>query len=103
MVAEMIFRLGLTVATLISCVAAESTLPAKERQRVRDIFQEAVEIRSTHDVGTTGVAEAMAARLKQAGFFGDDLKVLGPKPGKENVVARLRGAGAAKPILFIAH
>ena len=83
------------------CAAAD--LPAKDRARVREIFQEAVEIRSTHDVGTTRVAEAMAARLKAAGFSGDDLKVLGPKPGKENVVVRLRGAGAGKPILFIAH
>jgi acetylornithine deacetylase/succinyl-diaminopimelate desuccinylase-like protein len=86
---------------ICSCVAAE--LPAKHRQRVREIFQEAVEIRSTHDVGMTRVAEAMAARLKAAGFSGEDLKILGPKPGKENLVARLRGSGAAKPILFIAH
>src|ERR1043165_2338786 len=84
-----------------SCHAAE--LPAKDRARVREIFQEAIEIRSTHDVGTTRVAEAMASRLRAAGFSGDDLKVLGPKAGKENVVAGLRGSGVAKPILFIAH
>ena len=84
----MIFKLGLTVATLISCVAAESTLSTKDRARVREIFQETIEIRSTHDVGTTRVAEAMAARLKAAGFSGEDLKVLGPKVGKENVVVR---------------
>jgi acetylornithine deacetylase/succinyl-diaminopimelate desuccinylase-like protein len=96
-----VIRFTLIALLALPSVAAE--LPAKHRERVRDIFQEAVEIRSTHDVGTTRMAEAMAARLKAAGFSGDDLKILGPKPGKENLVARLRGSGAAKPILFIAH
>lgn len=78
-------------------------MPVKHRERALDIFREGVEIRSTHDVGTARVAEAMAARLKAAGFSDDDLRILGPKPGKENLVARLRGKGAAKPVLFICH
>jgi acetylornithine deacetylase/succinyl-diaminopimelate desuccinylase-like protein len=90
------------LAHSFSSHAAES-LPEKERQRARDIFRELIEIRSTHDVGNTRIAEAIAARFKAAGFSGDDLQVLAPKPGKENVIVRLRGTGAAKPILFIAH
>ena len=49
----MIFKVGLTLAVLFSCAAAESPLAAKHRERAREIFQEAIEIRSTHDVGTT--------------------------------------------------
>ena len=43
----------------------------------------------------------MAARLKAAGFT--DMKVLGPDPRKGNLVARLRGTGARKPLLLLAH
>ena len=62
----MIFKVGLTLAVLFSCAAAESPLAAKHRQRAREIFQEAIEIRSTHDVGTTRMAEAMAAQIGRA-------------------------------------
>ncbi len=48
-------------------------------------------------------AEAMAARLRAAGFDGSDVQVLLPAPRKGNLVARLRGTGARKPILLLAH
>src|SRR5262245_21829756 len=45
----------------------------------------------------------MAERLKAAGFPEEDVNVLGPHPRKGNLVARLRGTGARRPILLLAH
>src|SRR5204863_9889136 len=52
---------------------------------------------------TTPAAEAMARRLLDAGFAREDVFVLGAAPHKANLVARLRGTGAAKPLLLLAH
>jgi acetylornithine deacetylase/succinyl-diaminopimelate desuccinylase-like protein len=74
------------------------------QQLARDIYRELIEINTTDSSGSTTVAaEAMAKRLKEAGFSAADLQVLGPQPRKGNLVARLRGAGRAKPILLLAH
>ena len=78
-------------------------LPAEQRL-ARDIFQELIEINTTHSAGdTTRAAEAMAARLKQAGYPETDVLVTGPGPRNRNLVARLRGTGRRTPILFLAH
>ena len=45
----------------------------------------------------------MAARLRAAGFAEGDVQVFSPAPRKGNLVARLRGTGARKPILLLAH
>lgn len=75
-----------------------------ERALARAIFQELIEINTTHSTGnTTTAAEAMAARLRAAGFPAADVRVLGPDPRKGNLVARLRGAGRRKPLLLLAH
>jgi acetylornithine deacetylase/succinyl-diaminopimelate desuccinylase-like protein len=74
------------------------------RNLAREIFKQLIEINTTDSVGSTTVAaEAMAARLRQAGFAARDVQVLGPNPRKENLVARLRGSGARKPLLLLAH
>src|SRR5262249_17746803 len=74
---------------------------------LRDIYQELLEIDTTHDAGsTTKAAEAMAARLRAAGMPAADVQVFVPrgKPTKGNLVARLRGGGGGKkPILLLAH
>lgn len=73
-------------------------------QAFREIYKELVEINTTDSVGdTVRAAEAMAARLKAGGFPADDVKVLSSGPRKGNLVVRLRGTGAKKPILLIAH
>jgi acetylornithine deacetylase/succinyl-diaminopimelate desuccinylase-like protein len=51
----------------------------------------------------TRAAEAMAARFREAGYPEGDVRVLGPVPRKGNLVVRLHGTGAARPILFIGH
>jgi acetylornithine deacetylase/succinyl-diaminopimelate desuccinylase-like protein len=45
----------------------------------------------------------MARRLIAAGFPAADVQVLAPAPRKGNVVARLRGTGARRPLLLLAH
>src|ERR1700730_18761262 len=74
------------------------------RQLSREIFQQLIEINTTDSVGSTTVAaNAMAKRLLDAGFPKQDVVVLGPNDRKGNMVARIHGTGAAKPILFIGH
>jgi acetylornithine deacetylase/succinyl-diaminopimelate desuccinylase-like protein len=74
------------------------------RQLSHDIFKQLVEINTTDSVGsTTKAAQAMAQRLLDAGFAAADVQVLGPNDRKGNLVARLRGTGAHKPVLMIGH
>jgi acetylornithine deacetylase/succinyl-diaminopimelate desuccinylase-like protein len=78
--------------------------PAADQQLARDIYQQFVEIKSGYTTGsTTPVAEAAANRLRAAGFPASDIFVGGPAPNKYNVVARLHGSGAHRPLLLLAH
>jgi acetylornithine deacetylase/succinyl-diaminopimelate desuccinylase-like protein len=92
----------LAAAVSVSPAAAQD--PGRYDREARDILKELIEINTTDSSGsTTKAAEAMAARLKAAGFADDDVQVIGPNPRKGNLVARLRGRGAGKPILLLAH
>jgi acetylornithine deacetylase/succinyl-diaminopimelate desuccinylase-like protein len=73
--------------------------------RARAIYKELVEINTTDTPAgnVTKAADAVAARLKAAGFADADVQVLGPDPRKGNLVARLRGTGAHRPLLLLAH
>ena len=74
------------------------------RELARSILQELVEINTTDSAGdNTAAAEAMAKRLRAAGFASGDVEVVVPAPRKGNLVARLRGAGKGRPVLFLAH
>ncbi len=78
--------------------------PEAYRQLAKDILRELIEIKTTESEGTTRAAEAVAARLKAAGFAEGDIQILGPVPHKGNLVARLRGRNTGKkPILLLAH
>src|SRR6266852_8309757 len=84
--------------------AAPPALDDATRQLTREIYKELIEINTTDSVGnTTLAAEAMAARLKAAGFPEADIQVLGPHPRKGNLVARYRGSNIRKPLLLVAH
>ncbi|MFP5354068.1 MAG: M20/M25/M40 family metallo-hydrolase [Gemmatimonadota bacterium] len=71
----------------------------------RDLFKELIEINTTESSGSTlKAAQAMAARLKAAGFPDSDVVVVKQNERKGNLVARLRGRNAArKPILLLSH
>jgi acetylornithine deacetylase/succinyl-diaminopimelate desuccinylase-like protein len=45
----------------------------------------------------------MAQRLFDAGFLASDVVVMGPNARKGNMVARLHGTGAHRPVLLIGH
>src|SRR6266849_1701414 len=84
--------------------AAPPALDDATRQLTREIYKELIEINTTDSVGnTTTAAEAMAARLRAAGFPASEVQALAPNPRKGNLVARLRGSGTGKPILLLAH
>ena len=93
------------VGLLLLAGLAWSMAPDDATSRLsRDIFKELIEINTTDSVGNTSTAaNAMAKRLKNAGFAAADIQVLGPTDRKRNMVARLRGTGAKKPILIIGH
>ena len=99
----------IVAAVLVSPVsgpgpAAQPATLAPHQQLMREIYQELVEINTTNSVGdNTRAAEAMAKRLLAAGFPSTDVQVLTPVPRKGNLVARLRGTGARRPILLLAH
>ena len=70
----------------------------------RDIFRQLIEINTTDSAGNvTAASEAMAKRLRDAGFPEKDLQVAGPRDNKKNLVVRYRGSGKRKPVLFIGH
>jgi len=94
------------VAVLVGTAqaAGAETSTASERDALRAVYKELVEIDTTHATGsTTRAAEAMAARLRAAGFAADDVVIVGEPPTKQNLVARLRGSGARRPLLLLAH
>jgi len=78
--------------------------PAADQQLAHDVFKQLIEIKSGYTTGsTTPVAEAAAARLRAAGFPDSDIFLGGPAPNKYNLVARLHGSGAHRPLLLLAH
>ncbi len=85
--------------------AAVSAQTGPNDARARAIYKELVEINTTDTpVGdVTKAADAVAARLKAAGFPAADMQIIGPDPRKGNLVFRYRGTGARKPILLLAH
>src|SRR5437763_7204735 len=97
---------GISAAALFAVLSLRAaTMPPEAEQRLaHDIYKEMIEIRSGFTTGaTTPVAEAVAARLKAAGFPAPDIFLGGAIPKKANVVVRYRGTGARKPILLLAH
>jgi acetylornithine deacetylase/succinyl-diaminopimelate desuccinylase-like protein len=94
--------------TLVLAVAALWATPifaqTPHDRLARDLLEELIAINTTDASGdNTKAAEAMAARLRQAGFAAEDVQVLTPAPRKGNLVARLRGSGGGRPLLLLAH
>ncbi len=89
---------------LFGATLCAADLDDATRQLSRDIFRELIEINTTDSVGNnTRAAEAMAKRLRDAGFPASDVVVLGPNDRKGNMVARVHGSGAKKPVLLLGH
>src|SRR6185295_1605241 len=104
------FKGWLRPASLCAAILMSAATPLAaeglnaNQQRAFDIYKELIEINTVTATGDTlEAAEAMAARLRAGGFSEADVRVLSPAPRKGNLVARLRGTGARKPILLLAH
>jgi len=70
----------------------------------REIYAELIAIDTTHSTGSTTVAaEAMARRLRAAGFSADAVEVIGPTANRGNLLARIKGSGSGRPLLLMAH
>ena len=101
------FRAFLLLSAL-ACLVFAGDLHSQSNEAAnklaREIYKQLIEINTTDSVGSTTVAaEAMAQRLRDAGYPTSDVQVLGPNSRKGNLVARLRGTGAQKPMLLICH
>src|SRR5260370_9466509 len=95
----------LSFVVIVSCGVPGCTQAQDQtKQLAHDILKQLIEINTTDSVGNvTTAAEAMAARLRDGGFAEGDIKVAGPTERNKNLVARFRGTGKRKPILFIYH
>ena len=101
-------RIFITTLALLCpglALAQDRTLPPEsERQEARAIYQEMIAVNSGFTTGTTTpIAEAVAKRLRAAGFPEADIFVGGAHPNKANLVVRYRGTGRLRPILLLAH
>jgi acetylornithine deacetylase/succinyl-diaminopimelate desuccinylase-like protein len=84
--------------------AVAPTADAAYDTLAHDIFRQLIEIDTSDSTGNdTAAAEALAQRFRAAGFPAADLSLLGPNDRKKNLVVRLHGSGAHKPVLLIGH
>jgi acetylornithine deacetylase/succinyl-diaminopimelate desuccinylase-like protein len=101
----------LRTALILSVLSAGTAEISSAAQAVPSVIDAAIEIfreligtnTAEPDGNTTIAAERIAARLRDAGFAAEDVKVLGPDERHGSLVARLRGAGRGRPVLFLAH
>jgi acetylornithine deacetylase/succinyl-diaminopimelate desuccinylase-like protein len=94
------------LAALVLLVApAAQAQQSKWDSVARSLFKELVEINTQNSDGSTlRAAQAMAVRMKEAGFPDSDVVVVENAPRKGNLVARLRGRNTGKkPILLLSH
>jgi acetylornithine deacetylase/succinyl-diaminopimelate desuccinylase-like protein len=84
--------------------AQEDDLSPQDSLLAAQIFEELIEIPSVSGTPeTVQAAQAMADRLRAAGFPEEDVHVLEPLPDVGILVARYAGTGERPPILLLAH
>src|SRR4051812_29738831 len=93
-------RFPVLPALLLCATAAAAQTPKPHGQWdkvAHDLLKELIEINTQESNGSTlQAANAMAARLKAAGFPDSDVVVLENAPKKGNLVARLRAKNATR-------
>jgi acetylornithine deacetylase/succinyl-diaminopimelate desuccinylase-like protein len=89
---------------LLVCITSVDAIAQPDQALTREIFKELIEINTTNSTGSTTIAaEAMAKRLREAGFTDKDIFIGGPNERSGNLVATLRGNTNRKPLLLLAH
>jgi acetylornithine deacetylase/succinyl-diaminopimelate desuccinylase-like protein len=100
---------SLAVLALTVAVAAEAQtiapLSPADRTEAVAIFKQLIEINTTDTAlgNVTTASVAMQKRFLDAGFSPNEVHLLGPAPNKQNLVVRIKGTGAGKPVLFLCH
>lgn len=104
-VASQMAGAAVLVGASVSMAFAQETPLTADQSRLRAIYKELVEIDTSPSGSCTRAVQAVARRFRGAGFPAADVRVLTPPgaPKKGNLVARLRGSGAQKPLLLLAH
>ena len=104
-----LFSLAVLAASLSTLASAQTPqitpVSPEDRATAIGIFKQLIEINTTDTpLGnvTTGTI-AMQKRFLDAGFAPGEVHLLGPDPRKQNLVVRIKGTGAAKPVLFLCH
>ena len=84
--------------------AGADAADSAQNEQALGIFRELIGIDTTNSLGSaTTAAEAMARRFREAGFPSADIVIAGPNELMQNLVVRLRGNGARRPVLLIGH
>lgn len=97
-------RSSFLFALLLVTVALRAENPAPPHHALAlDIFRELVETNTTVAKGATPATLALKQRLLAAGFKEDEMIVAGVTPANLNLIVRLKGRGAQRPILFLGH
>ena len=92
------------LTSMLTTNGAAAQTRTEYQQLAHDIIRQLIEINTTDSVGNvTTAAEAMAKRLREAGFEEKDIRTAGPRGNKKNLIVRYHGTGARKPVLFIGH
>jgi acetylornithine deacetylase/succinyl-diaminopimelate desuccinylase-like protein len=89
----------LCLSSLAAAQSSADVLIAESRRLLREL----VALDTSAAGSTTPAAERVREFLLAAGYAADDVVVAGSEPRRGNLVARLRGRGAGKPVLFLAH
>jgi len=97
---------GVVLLGALASVALAAPLTA-DQTAFRDLYKQLIEINTTLSADNCiGATQAMAARLKSAGFPDKDVALIAPpdRPTKSNLIAVLHGSDAnAKALLLLAH
>jgi acetylornithine deacetylase/succinyl-diaminopimelate desuccinylase-like protein len=89
---------------LFCALSLSAQVTQADRQFAHDVLKDLIEINTTDSIGNvTTASEAMAKRFREAGFAESDIFIGGPNDRKKNLVVRLRGTGAKKPVLLMGH
>jgi len=100
----LMLRASLLLVAPLACFAASNLPPEADQHLSHDIYKEMIEIKSGFSTGaTTPVVDAVAKRLRAAGFPDSDIFLGGAIPTKSNIVVRFHGSGKMKPLLLLAH
>ncbi len=103
------FLRAAALATLFAGAGAAAQAPATahtaDDSLARAVLKELIEFNTAPSGGAMSKAtQAMAARLRAAGYDERDVQLTGPDAAHQNLVATLRGRDReAKPVLLMAH